>query len=118
MDLIGARFLGHPPRCPVSVHITSSHPIVQGAEDFTERDEHYQLDVFAKDIQPLFTTSSASGGQDKIGGYVREIGQGAVVVLTPGHILSVWKNPSYQKILANTFSWCLNHTKSSGGEAL
>lgn len=112
MDLIGARFLGHPPRCPVSHNVVSSHPIMKGVNNFTERDEHYQLDVFANDIQPLFTTSSIPGGQNRIGGYLRETGKGVVIVLTPGHTFSVWKNPNYQKILTNTFSWCLNRNKS------
>lgn len=113
MQLLGARFKGHPPRCPVTMKKSSEHPIMKNVTDFTVRDEHYQLDVFAKDAELLFTTSSASGGSNKPGGYIRHIGKGAVIVLTPGHTLSVWTHPSYQQLIANVITWCLKSTDST-----
>ena len=46
----------------MDVNIIQGHPIVEGVEDFTIRDEHYNIHVTADDITKLFTTSSETGG--------------------------------------------------------
>jgi type 1 glutamine amidotransferase len=102
---VGNIFLGHPPRCSIKVHITGSHPIVRGLEDFTIRDEHYAVECIAGDAVELFRTVSETGG-DQLGGYVREIGKGRLCVMTPGHILAVWEHPSYQQLILNALDWC------------
>ena len=102
--LVGNYFLGHPPRCTTQVKITTDHPITAGVEDFVIRDEHYQITVTASDAQVLFTTSSEAGGE-QIAGYAREIGEGRLAVLTPGHTLSAWLAPGYQKLWANAIRW-------------
>lgn len=100
--MIGCRFITHPPRCPVTVSVTNpEHPLMEGVEDFTERDEHYQLEVTEPYITTLFETSSESGGVGRPGGFLFVKGKGRVVVITPGHTLSVWKNPNFQRILTN-----------------
>lgn len=104
-DFVGCTFTGHPPRCGIDVKVTGKHPIVAGIEDFSIRDEHYQttLDIEAEE---LFRTVSPSGG-DQIAGYIREIGNGRMAVLTPGHCVDVFYNESFKKILVNTMNWCL-----------
>lgn len=104
MDLIGGRFITHPPRCNVDVHITGKHFITEGVCDFSLRDEHYQMEVWASDITELFRVSSASGG-DQIGGYTRNLGKGRLCVLTPGHILDVWRKPEFVRLLTNALEW-------------
>ncbi|MDO5407881.1 MAG: ThuA domain-containing protein [Eubacteriales bacterium] len=107
MEFIGNQFIGHPPRCPVDIHVTHpDHPIMNGITDFTVRDEHYQLELLASDIIPLFETSSVNGGTQP-GGYVRKLGKGKLCVLTPGHTLSVWEHESFQQIICNALAWCL-----------
>ena len=101
----GNIFLGHPPRCAVDVQITGAHPVVKGVEDFSIRDEHYQIDCFAENMALLFRTVSEKGGT-QTGGYALERGKGRLCVMTPGHILSVWQHPSYQKLLLNALHWC------------
>ena len=101
----GNIFLGHPPRCSIDVKICGSHPIVEGVGDFTIRDEHYQIECFAENCMHLFKTVSESGGT-QCGGYALERGKGRLCVMTPGHILSVWQNPSYQKLIMNALKWC------------
>ena len=103
--LAGNIFLGHPPRCAVEVKITGSHPIVDGIEDFSIRDEHYQVECFAENPVELFRTISENGGT-QIGGYTLEPGKGRLCVMTPGHVLSVWQHPCYQRILLNALKWC------------
>lgn len=101
----GNVFLGHPPRCPVEVKICGPHPIVEGVSDFAIRDEHYQIDCFAENCGLLFKTVSESGGT-QVGGYALERGKGRLCVMTPGHILSVWQSPGYQRLLMNALRWC------------
>jgi type 1 glutamine amidotransferase len=105
-EFVGNYFLGHPPQCKVDVIISGTHPVVAGVDNFSIRDEHYQLDYFARDGVELFYTSSEAGGR-QIGGYVREIGKGRLCVMTPGHILSVWEHPSFQRLLLNALRWCI-----------
>lgn len=106
IDFVGNRFIDHPPRCDIKVHITDmEHPVTRGVEDFTIHDEHYQIEVVANDAHLLFNTVSQSGGT-QTGGYVREIGKGRLCVLTPGHILSVWENKSYRQLILNAIKFC------------
>ena len=106
IDFIGCTFHGHPLRCPVHIHVTEpSHPIMNGVEDFTERDEHYQIHVTAKDAKVFLETSSEPGGTQPAG-YIRAMGKGRIIVLTPGHTLAVWKNENFAKIMKNIFDGC------------
>jgi type 1 glutamine amidotransferase len=104
--LVGCTFNGHPPRCGVDVKMTGRHPIVDGVPDFHVRDEHYQITVDAADTTELFRTVSENGGE-QIGGYVREMGQGRLCALTPGHVYDVFLNESYKRILVNAIRWCM-----------
>ena len=108
-DLVGCVFNGHPPRCGVDVKITGRHPVVDGVENFSVRDEHYQITLTADDAAELFRTVSESGGE-QVAGYAREIGSGRLVALTPGHCADVFYNLNYKKILLNAMRWCLHKT--------
>lgn len=108
-DFVGNSFVKHPPRCTVRVTVDREHPVTEGVNDFQIRDEHYELERLAEDILPLLTTESEAGGR-QIGGYVRSMGKGRICVLTPGHILSVWENEDYRKLISNAVCWC------AGGE--
>jgi len=103
-DLIGCSFITHPEQCPVTVIPLKKHPITAGAESFTEKDEHYFIDVTAEDADIFMATYSQHSAQ--AGGYTRSRGKGRVCVLTPGHNGEVWKNSEYQKILKNAILWC------------
>lgn len=103
--LVGNYFVGHPPRCEVDVKMISEHPITNGVDDFKLRDEHYNIAVTATDADVFCKTYSETGGE-QIGGYTRSIGKGRVCVLTPGHILDVWKHTMFQQLLTNAINWC------------
>ena len=102
-ELTGNYFIGHPPRCEVTLHFEHI-PLTDGAEDFTERDEHYQIAVIAGDAVPFAHSVSQTGGR-QIAGYTRELGLGRVAVYTPGHTLAMLSHPSTQKILENLIAW-------------
>lgn len=105
--LIGNYFNGHPLRCGVDFVMTANHPITKGVSDFSERDEHYQITVEAPDAVEFFRSRSTTGGE-QIAGYVREIGDGRLCVITPGHTLAVWENAEFQHLLTNAIRWCAN----------
>ena len=104
--LLGNFFVKHPPRCEVKVRPIADHPVTEGIEPFTVRDEHYEIRVIAEDVIRLLESESESGGK-QTAGYVRRLGDGKICVLTPGHILSVWKHPMFKKLVLNAIDWCL-----------
>jgi len=107
INFVGCRFITHPPRCPVTYHVLNKkHPVTSGVEAFCERDEHYQIEMTADDAMILMESTSADGLKMPAA-YVREMGKGRLCSLMPGHILSVWRNPEFQKLLANAVNWCL-----------
>ncbi len=109
-DLIGNSFQGHPLRCPVTVIPVGSHPVLDGVEGFTERDEHYQIGDLAQDIDVFLKTESESGGT-QVAGYTRNIGKGRLCVLTPGHTLAMLQNKNFQRLFKNAVDWCAGKKK-------
>mgnify|MGYP000451981975 FL=1 len=79
---------------------------MKGVSDFTERDEHYQVEVFGEGAETLFETVSETGGV-QTGGYVKTIGRGKLCVLMPGHTLAVWENENFRRIVRNAIDWCM-----------
>lgn len=105
VDFVGNAFVTHPARCDVKLTITERNPITEGVNDFVVRDEHYEIDHLAADRKTFMTSESKEGGV-QTAGYTREMGKGRLVVLTPGHILSVFANAEFQKLLHNAIAWC------------
>lgn len=103
---VGNRFVKHPPRCEVQIHVCKDHPVTQGVQDFTVRDEHYEIGEIANDVD-IFLQSTSEKGGTQVAGYSRILGKGKVCVLTPGHIYAVWKNPEFRKLLLNAIRFCL-----------
>lgn len=108
IDFVGCRFVTHPPRCPVNYRVLKAdHPVTAGVKDFCERDEHYQIEMTAEDAQILMESTSDHAATMPAA-YVREMGKGRLCALIPGHILAVWQNPEFQKLLINAINWCMN----------
>ena len=106
-EFVGNRFLSHPSRCEVTLKKEKEHPILRGvAEEFSIRDEHYQMQILAEDADIFLSSHSKTGGA-QTAGYTREMGAGRLCVLTPGHTLSVWLNKEFQKLFLNAVEWCL-----------
>lgn len=113
-EFVGNRFLSHPLRCEVTLKKEKEHPVMKGvAEEFLIRDEHYQMEILAQDADIFLTSHSKTGGV-QTAGYTREIGNGRLCVLTPGHTLSVWQNREFQKIFLNAMQWCLKEEETDG----
>ena len=104
-EFIGNSFVYHPPQCLVTVTANKSHPIVEGAGNFTVRDEHYVIEIVADDADIFLQSVSDTAAGTQVAGYTRTIGKGRLCVLTPGHTLSALSNPEYLKIIANALGW-------------
>jgi len=109
--LMGGVFREHPDQCPVTVEPLAGHPLTVGSETFTLMDEHYLMDLDDEQANVFLTTTSEHGTQP--GGWTRTEGAGRVCVLTPGHNLEVWQNPSYQAILLNALRWLSHRSDDS-----
>lgn len=103
---VGNSFVTHPPRCEVRLTVEKEHPVTRGVSDFTIRDEHYELADIAPDAD-IFLKSTSEKGGTQIAGYSRNMGKGRICVLTPGHILDVWQNENFRKLLHNAIYWCM-----------
>jgi len=101
--LVGCAFDMHPPQSPVKYFPVGDAAIIDGIAEFTEQDEHYKIDIYAEDIKIFL--SSTSEYFDEVAGYYRNVGNGKVIVLTPGHNLPVWLNPEYQKLILNALKF-------------
>ena len=105
--LVGSKFITHPPRCTVHLHVDEpEHPIAEGIGDFTLRDEPYALEMVCDDADVFLTSRSEKGGVQSAG-YTRLIGDGRLCALTPGHTLDVWENEAFIRLLTNAMEWCL-----------
>jgi len=120
-NLIGCRSNGHPNNCPVTVAPVKPHPVTEGVGLFCETDEHYRIEITAPDADVILASYSPPQGEESKyesepyfntpagiypAGYVRTHGKGRVCVLTPGHLIEVWLNAQFQKLLANALNWC------------
>ncbi len=103
--LIGGVFVQHPEQCLVSLLPKGSHPITEGFQAFTEKDEHYFMEKDDPEAVHFLEAKSEHGSET--GGWTRKHGKGKVCVLTPGHNLPVWLHPEYQKLLNQSLRWCL-----------
>ena len=104
-QLTGNSFLGHPERCEVRVEVTGDHESTKGCEGFADRDEHYQLEYLADDLD-VFLRSYSDYAKEQTAGYTRTLGKGRICVLIPGHTLAVFRNAQFRKIFLNALKWC------------
>lgn len=111
-EFVGNHFVSHPLRCKVVLKKEKDHPIMKEVADtFSIRDEHYQIKLLAEDANVFLSSHSQTGGSHPAG-YTREMGNGRVCVLTPGHTLSVWQNPDFQQLFLNSIAWCLREKET------
>jgi hypothetical protein len=131
VDVLGSRFVGHPPIAPYRVEITApTHPLVKGIGPFEVRDEQYVcalrggLEVLAHTevTEPCRGFADGGGGRQPVL-YLRRYGDGQVCYFTLGHCrgrfdvadLGVpdtgvedrgsWEVPQFRKILGRAVKW-------------
>ena len=102
--LMGGVFLQHPPQCMVTVAPRSEHKLAGDSASFTQKDEHYFM-ALDDDRADVFMSASSEHGTEPAG-WTRHQGAGRICVLTPGHNLAVWLDPSYQAVICRSLTWC------------
>jgi hypothetical protein len=80
-----------------------THPITQGVEDFTIRDETYNKYYVAPDVKLLLKTDHPKN--DPQIAWVREFGKSRVFYCMLGHDHKAWEHPAYRKILIQGIRW-------------
>lgn len=111
-ELIGGLFVSHPPQLDVTVELQEGHKLTAGCEDFTQRDEHYFMDMSDPDAAVFARSVSDHGSQPAA--WTRTSGSGRVCVLTSGHNVEVWLHPSFQTLLQNCLHWCRGVDTAAG----
>ncbi|HEU6448167.1 MAG TPA: ThuA domain-containing protein [Verrucomicrobiae bacterium] len=100
--LLGGAFIGHPEICAVTLEPLGKNPVAADMESFSAPDEHYfvRLDEHSE----IFLRSRSSNGIQPAG-WMLNIGDGRVCVLTPGHTPEMWRHPEFQKLVRNALHW-------------
>ena len=102
-DILYGRFISHPPKCEVRVHITKNHPVTEGVSDFVIEDEHYQMVGDWDKTEVLAESTSVHNTQVAV--WAHEVGASRVVGITPGHTTEVLTNPEMVKLFKNAINW-------------
>jgi type 1 glutamine amidotransferase len=99
-EMVGARFVKHPPFGQFTVEITdSTHPITRGMASFDVEDERYELTDLADGLRVL----AHNEGHPMI--YVTEYGQGRVCYIALGHDRRSLTRPEYARLLVQAVEW-------------
>lgn len=135
MELLGTRFLGHPPIEPFAVRIVrGDHPVTRGLRDFSVEDELYVSERTA-DIDVLMAASFEGECPDFAEPlatdpdvpilYERTVGKGAILYCTLGHCRGhydlqplarfwphpqrcAWDYPVFTDILRRAIGWSMH----------
>lgn len=106
-QVVEALFTGHPAQCPVTFRAVKEHPILEGVTEFTfpDNDEHYMMDMLdGARVDVIAYTQSQHGTQPGL--WVKEIGEGRVCCVTPGHTTKNLVCDEYLRVLRNAVAWC------------
>lgn len=106
-DVLRARFITHPPMCPVTFQPKAQHPILEGVESFTTNDEHYIIEFAENEKTDVLATSTSQHGEQPAL-WAHELGMGRVCGVTPGHRENTLLDPMYVKLLKNAVAWCIH----------
>jgi len=116
-DVEGACFTGHTPLLPFKLKISDrNHPITQGVNDFVITEEQHFL-IYDKDPKDVFMVSINEEGltfKDQgstcEAGWAYDYGKGRVCFMAPGHMITSFWNPEYEKLQQNAVKWLLKET--------
>lgn len=102
-DLIGGRFLTHPPQFDFAViPLASEHPITNGVGPFTVHDEFY-IQEFSTDVTVPMTAENRGAVYPMV--WTKDEGHGRVAYIAPGHTASTWATENYRQLLRQGVGW-------------
>ncbi|WP_282939117.1 ThuA domain-containing protein [Paenibacillus sp. RC67] len=109
LELIGARFTGHPPYQslefePLKKESGDLHPIVQELQPFHSEDEPYRY-AFVEGVEKQVILHYSLDGETYPAAWVRHIGKGRMVSLMPGHNSNSLQHPEVRKLILTSCLW-------------
>lgn len=105
LQLIGARFTGHPPFRKIDFTVTDGeHPIMKGIDSFSMDEEPYEFELVSHHKQQILLEYT-DGEKLRPAAWTHEYGLGRVVFLMPGHQVESFEHPVYRQILAQAAEW-------------
>jgi len=104
MEMIGAKFTGHPPYCRMEVKAASpAHEWLHGLDAFTITDEPYRFEFLPKAKTRILLEYEHEGAVHPAG-WTHAYGDGQVAYLMPGHDGSSFLNDTYRMLLRRVCS--------------
>lgn len=98
--MIGSWFVTHPPIKRFTVEIADrDHPVTRGIPDFEVEDERYEVRPVVDDLQVL----ASAEGHPMV--YVRQLGQGRICYIAPGHDERALAHPTYVRLVHQAIAW-------------
>lgn len=99
----------------LKMHIADpNHPITKGMKDFEIYDETYNKQTFIEGIDVLVTTDHAKS--DKQIAWALKYSGARVFGCQSGHDAKAWKNPGFQRLLANGIRWVARRIGTEAGK--
>lgn len=102
-NLIGGRFLSHPPQFDFTVTpIARKHPVTDGVGAFGIHDEFY-MQEFNPEVVIQMTAEDRGVVYPMV--WTKSEGRGRVVYIAPGHTASTWATENYRQLLRQSVRW-------------
>lgn len=104
-QLLGARFVSHPPQFDFTLlPMNRPHAITAGIGAFAVHDEFY-VHSYDETIQIHMVAFDRGVAHPMV--WTRQPGQGRVAYLAPGHSELVWRLPAYRDLVSGAVHWLL-----------
>lgn len=102
-QLLGGRFLSHPPQFDFTVTpLSREHPITAGIGAFAVHDEFY-IHSYNEGVE-IHMVASDRGIAHPMA-WTKAAGAGRVAYLAPGHSALVWDQPAYRQLVRQSVAW-------------
>jgi type 1 glutamine amidotransferase len=89
--------------------IDKEHPITQGIENFTIRDEGYK-GLYIREGNHILLKTDHPDATTELAWTTRH-GKGTIFVIALGHDKQAYENPHFRKILFQGIQWCVNESR-------
>ncbi|HEW91668.1 MAG TPA: ThuA domain-containing protein [Thermotogaceae bacterium] len=104
LEMIGSKFLYHPPKCRFVVRISKMHYITQGLEDFEIVDELY-ISEYNENVNILLETDYNHQKVPIL--YTKSFGLGKVVFFALGHDTTSILNRDFIRVFSRSLDWLI-----------
>jgi len=103
--MMGAKFLTHPTMEEITF-TPMPHTITEGCTAFSLPEEPYQFEMVTDDKEIILEYIYRK--ERYVAGWSKQVGDGRLVFLTPGHTADIFDCPEYIQLIQNSLEWCLH----------